>query len=311
MNNIPIPYRIHDDTDSSLLETGTTRSQVLELNDTAANFMDEGNVEPAYYILLEALDKLSNCILPPRQVEESSDGAGKSRLVFIDDSAGTEDHHDHLRGNEFPPDQEMQDVADDNSISSNDTQEEDDDFSVWEQEQVNQDPSCFPGFYPHPFSFHIDLRVPEQEMTKEQYNLCALSCLYNLGLCCHLQWDDARSKLKSQDISTLADKHLVQWLQRAAHFYQEAVLLLRTDPSLMVFLHKDRNGAPLIKVLLAACVNAIQIHSILANTRSLQTFQSILQRLVGLSSPETRRSRVFLALRACFDQENLSRAPVA
>ena len=162
---------------------------------------------------------------------------------------------------------------------------------------------------PFQFSYPRDLlRAPKNSNTlmmlsSEQYNVAVVTCLFNLGLCHHLYWDEHRHHLPS--------------LQTALGYYQEAMSLLLTHHGG----HLARNtttattipeeGGPFLLLLFAVGVNAVHCHTELHQYPHTQAWQDVQQHLLQRCTPHERATPEFAILQRLYAQSLLPTSAAA
>jgi len=173
---------------------------------------------------------------------------------------------------------------------------------VYSTEQRCEDPleqgeRDIKGFYGHPFIHQYPeafLESTEPILSSEQYNTTALICLFNLGLCYQLKWDESRSK--------------TELLHEALEHYQEAISFLLNDMCSFI------PQGPIVKVLLGICVNAAHCHAELMQPHGMEIWVNITQDMVlKFCSQEVLQSVEFFTMKRLFDRRSLptTNAPAA
>ncbi|KAL7578073.1 hypothetical protein ACA910_015007 [Epithemia clementina (nom. ined.)] len=120
-------------------------------------------------------------------------------------------------------------------------------------------------FYCFPFHFECveDAgQEDEPDLTSEQYNSCAITCLFNLGICSHLEWEERKNH-----------SHL---LQKALSYYEQAISLTsRNAPS---------PADPVLKVLMAVCANATHCNNELVDLEQVHRWNETLKQIIRFSA---------------------------
>ena len=162
---------------------------------------------------------------------------------------------------------------------------------------------------PFQFSYPRDLlRAPKNSNTlmmlsSEQYNVAVVTCLFNLGLCHHLYWDEHRHHLPS--------------LRTALGYYQEAMSLLwthrghlATNTTTATTIPKEEGG-PFLLLLLAVGVNAVHCHTELHQYPHTQAWQDVQQHLLQRCTPHERATPEYAILQRLYAQSLLPTSAAA
>uniref|UniRef100_A0A7S2Y895 Uncharacterized protein n=1 Tax=Entomoneis paludosa TaxID=265537 RepID=A0A7S2Y895_9STRA len=180
-----------------------------------------------------------------------------------------------------------------------------------EEEDSKLDPRQV-EFYTRPFQWECSSvedcqQEPENsssssssEVSSEEYNVIAVTALFNLGLCYHWQWQQAQQQ-QQQAPPKLAAGHnsssctLEHLLQQALYAYEQAFLLTTAYDC----------PPALLPVLLGVCANATHVHIELAQSRTAalwnQRLTSTLRLYLSQSpSPVDPAARKFFSLQAFF-----------
>eukprot|EP00522_Entomoneis_paludosa_P006746 CAMPEP_0172460494 /NCGR_PEP_ID=MMETSP1065-20121228/37104_1 /TAXON_ID=265537 /ORGANISM="Amphiprora paludosa, Strain CCMP125" /LENGTH=281 /DNA_ID=CAMNT_0013215535 /DNA_START=47 /DNA_END=892 /DNA_ORIENTATION=+ len=216
---------------------------IQALNDAAASYLDDGFVQEAHQVLGQATTKLSQC-----QVLLPTESSSSRTATPPHGSVQSKDQDDH----------------------SCDSVVDDDDCDMVSDDEEEMSDDDMPEFYPYPFTFQYkasEVQAQESWITLEQYRTCAITCLFNLGLCHHLAWDD-------EPLQT-------NLLHRALVFYQKAIALIlkkdsKTGSSYFQTLKPEH---PLFKLVLAICINASQCHTELVQYDKIAFWQNLIQTL--------------------------------
>ena len=118
-------------------------------------------------------------------------------------------------------------------------------------------------FYSCPFHFEFSEQAHPDEvgLTSEQYNSSAITCLFNLGLCFHLQWEESKTH--------------TFLVQKALSFYEQAISLTsKSAPA---------PCDPVLKVLMAVCTNATHCNNELANLEHAGQWNRTLKTIINFA----------------------------
>eukprot|EP00527_Entomoneis_sp_CCMP2396_P000673 CAMPEP_0198151302 /NCGR_PEP_ID=MMETSP1443-20131203/55131_1 /TAXON_ID=186043 /ORGANISM="Entomoneis sp., Strain CCMP2396" /LENGTH=233 /DNA_ID=CAMNT_0043816927 /DNA_START=62 /DNA_END=763 /DNA_ORIENTATION=+ len=226
--------------------------EAQSINEFAATLIDDGYSEEAADELIHLASKLSGLVLLP-----STGGTIGKAHQGMNDVYSTEEQ----RYNDSPLNEGERDITD---------------------------------FYSHPFVYHYPdalLETRDPMISSEQYNTAAVICLFNLGLCCQLEWDENRAK--------------AELLHRALGYYQEAMSMLFSK--VCCFLPQG----PVVKVLLAICVNATHCQVELMQFDRIDYWENISCGLLKVCSQEVLQSLEFSTLRVLFNRSVPTNAPAA
>lgn len=114
-----------------------------------------------------------------------------------------------------------------------------------------------------------------------QHAFCTICCLFNLGLCFHLEWQRNRSK------SLLLSKALQSY---------EIALSLTNTPGVTI-----RPNDPILKVLMSLCTNAMHCHDELGNPDQVWLLGRRLQDILDFSRVITVNSQRFFTAQVYFN----------
>mmetsp|Transcript_20444 Transcript_20444/g.26356 ORF Transcript_20444/g.26356 Transcript_20444/m.26356 type:complete len:232 (+) Transcript_20444:105-800(+) len=150
------------------------------------------------------------------------------------------------------------------------------------------------NFFSQPFLFEYSegtICSDFPELSNYQYNTSAAIYLFNLGLCWHTaHYQTRRAK--------------ADFLMKAIHCYEEAISLLKTDRGFVP-------TGPVLKVLLAVCINAAHCNNELANFGQLNRWNNVLQFLLKFSTQEILQSQEVLSMKGFFTGSTQTLAPAA
>eukprot|EP00527_Entomoneis_sp_CCMP2396_P003047 CAMPEP_0198154306 /NCGR_PEP_ID=MMETSP1443-20131203/68107_1 /TAXON_ID=186043 /ORGANISM="Entomoneis sp., Strain CCMP2396" /LENGTH=211 /DNA_ID=CAMNT_0043820955 /DNA_START=21 /DNA_END=653 /DNA_ORIENTATION=+ len=204
--------------------------QIQAMNELATNLIDDGYYYYAFDVLSNAVAKLSGCLLSPSPIDSTQEQHRQDIDVFSsEDEDGEVDHEE-------------------------------------DEEEHHED--RITEFYAYPFAFDLHeqlLSSQNQELSNYQYNSIAAVCLFNLGLCGHLAWEE--------------DKSRTDYLLKSGACYQEAISLLSSNCKFIP-------TGPALKVLLAVCVNAAHCHTELVHLQQVDFWYNILKDLMRLCPNE-------------------------
>ena len=318
-------------------------------NDQATALMESGEVERAFRLLSQTRERLSSCVLMPTPLREEKQTNMTSTVIVEQGSATVamgattildSDQEDQpvssstlvkvggeREQTSSPATFGSSSVQDDQSDSSLD-EEYDEDDELYEMYLGADDCSVdndimmhLPDFYPYPFAFRLVNLHSKQEGTErtnpvlvlsaEQYNSCAVTCLFNQAVCCHLAWDDA-----------VCPKEKQRFLLQARTLYEEALqLIIRNDLtcSLRSFQHHTAEGVAILKLLLAISVNALHCNTELCDAPEVTRWNHIRQCALNHATQFSQQhsyfqlwqSREMRLLQGFLSQVHLSRAPAA
>lgn len=134
----------------------------------------------------------------------------------------------------------------------------------------NNDPVAGVDYWTAPFLFESAESAVELELglSPKEYASAAMSCLFNMGLVHHLQWD------KCKDSAYL--------LQRALSFYEQAFSLTATIKVSAV-------DGSVLKVLMAVCNNASHCQREMSNLHSTKLWNDRCRRCLQVYGSGGRR----------------------
>ena len=220
-----------------------TLYEIQALNHLGIDHIDGGDYEEAVEVFSHAITLLSGCTLEPTPIggmttnskhKNHSKDVAPVVVVVADNAVVTVVHslEDEVRNN--------------NADSTTTTSE----------------------FYTHPF--HLECVTTASTMctgpdlTSEQYNICAIACLFNLALCFHLEWEEQKT----------CHTYL---LQKALSLYEQAISLTRRTTPLS-------SSDSILMVLMAICSNATHCNSELVNLDQVQRWNGILRKIIKFTN---------------------------
>mmetsp|Transcript_7445 Transcript_7445/g.15536 ORF Transcript_7445/g.15536 Transcript_7445/m.15536 type:complete len:321 (-) Transcript_7445:197-1159(-) len=246
--------------------------EIQALNEAAATHLEDGFVDEAKEALSQATSKLSMCnviqipeeqqptnITTSKPEEDDDEEPNRSVVFYYDEQKSFDESDDEHMSRSLSLSMHGSSHG---TISScgNDT------LTVVEEDED------MPEFYPYPFTFQYDT-TPEVQaqgtwVTLEQYRTCAITCMFNMALCHHLAWDDEPLK--------------TQYLHQSLLFYQKAIaLVLKKDERTgSCCFQKLTQEHPLLKLVLATCINASQCRSELVQYDKIVFWQNLIQTLL-------------------------------
>eukprot|EP00522_Entomoneis_paludosa_P005892 CAMPEP_0172457062 /NCGR_PEP_ID=MMETSP1065-20121228/19760_1 /TAXON_ID=265537 /ORGANISM="Amphiprora paludosa, Strain CCMP125" /LENGTH=267 /DNA_ID=CAMNT_0013210543 /DNA_START=86 /DNA_END=889 /DNA_ORIENTATION=+ len=161
--------------------------------------------------------------------------------------------------------------------------------------------------FARPFAFEykstsVSTKTPEEEeplITSEEYNLLAVTALFNLGLCFSLEWKRVMMNHKKTEEEEGAPRRSTgcsdALLQHALYYYEQAFSLSSVS-------HQLTPDDPLLPLLMAVCVNATHCQVELAMcTGATNVWNDRLRMLLQFSSGHGEEStRQFFSMAAFF-----------
>mmetsp|Transcript_7736 Transcript_7736/g.10139 ORF Transcript_7736/g.10139 Transcript_7736/m.10139 type:complete len:236 (+) Transcript_7736:86-793(+) len=221
-----------------------SRQQIDSLHTSCIGLIKDGYLDQAYEGLLQGSSMLSSCVRG-------------SPPVHLKSTAAINQRHSEIY------------------VCSDESEEETDDGTT--------------DFYPHPFDFEYADDLPsspsrsQPDLTSSQYETSALVFLFNLGVCCHLAWEQDQSNLR--------------YLVKASEFYQRAIAFLQ---------NKDRTTfvptGTVLKVLLAITINAAHCSATLLLRDRVALWESILHDLLRFASTDIFNSKDYRFMRGLLFQ---------
>eukprot|EP00522_Entomoneis_paludosa_P003954 CAMPEP_0172470502 /NCGR_PEP_ID=MMETSP1065-20121228/66495_1 /TAXON_ID=265537 /ORGANISM="Amphiprora paludosa, Strain CCMP125" /LENGTH=216 /DNA_ID=CAMNT_0013228449 /DNA_START=91 /DNA_END=741 /DNA_ORIENTATION=+ len=155
-----------------------------------------------------------------------------------------------------------------------------DGVSIYSADILAMNPSVENGdFFFHPFGFECVVATSDQEddsLTNKDFSSCAITCLYNLGLCYHMEW------FKYQKTST--DKLLC----KALYFYRQA-FSFTSDYTM-------RPQDPILQVLMAISTNAAHCSVKLADLDQFRYWNKYLGKILNFCQDRRKNHVGFFIL---------------
>jgi len=287
-------------------------AELQALNDRAAAYLEDGFVDEARRVLLQAAAQLSQCRAVKRQwlqqqrrraeeedahlILQESDSEDEDPVEEEESESGAPAAMAAPQQQQTPlPETAVNPAQDENASMSVESSpasscgsEEEDSLMMMSDGPESVDPEELPDFYPYPFAFHSPDGPPtngnvkpehqQQWLTGPQYKICSMTVLFNLGLCSHLAWDDEPLKTGR--------------LQQALYFYEKAVLLVlepsssssKKDTTTATFGLEDalvqQAGHALVKLTLALAINIAQCRTELVQYEKVPFWSALIQTLV-------------------------------
>ena len=301
-------YEEEDDDDYMMDHDQMNLAREIQLtNRFAAEALDDGYYESAALNWRTLLTKLTTSValspeplpLSEQQPEAVTDNKNNKNTSPAQDDADDDDHSIQQRSSDSVLDvYSTLRLTKSRRTSSSRIDPEDEERDVTD-------------FFGCPFQFSYPrnlLRAPKHSNTlmmlsSEQYNVAVVTCLFNLGLCHHLYWDEHRHHLPS--------------LRTALGYYQEAMSLLLTHGGHLLATNTTtattipEEGGPFLLLLLAVGVNAVHCHTELHQYPHTQAWQDVQQHLLQRCTRHERATPEYAILQRLYAQSLLPTSAAA
>ena len=215
--------------------------EIQAMNALAADMISNGDHQNAFELLSQTVVKLSWCLLAPNPIPDRRPGEQKPSVP--------RPHSPPIHG-----------------------------MSVYvEDAGARKEPSAHDGdFYFHPFILESGLFAEDDEasfsITEEQHCIAVITCLFNLGLCCHIKWS------RQKNCSCL--------LSKALYYYDEAYSMTKN----LWLCPTD----PIMQAIMAVCNNATHCLSELSDLQQLKLWNDRLCHALCFISTREKKRESFL-----------------
>mmetsp|Transcript_6162 Transcript_6162/g.7986 ORF Transcript_6162/g.7986 Transcript_6162/m.7986 type:complete len:242 (-) Transcript_6162:40-765(-) len=239
-----------------------TVEQVRSLNANSGNLIEQGQFKQAASVLSRAIAKLTASALTLQQSTDANANANANITASVASATPNITLH------------------------ANST-----------QEQIDPTKSEFfhqPFFFQEVSTYDVTTStLLEQPFTPEKHTACSVCCLFNLGLCFHLEW------MKH-------NKTKACLLVKAARFYEQALSLVSGS-----YVASLQPTDAFLKVLMPICANATHCHIQLGNRSQATYFNQRLVQILEFSGDCHPQSSQMFSFNAFFNSFPRNTADIA